>query len=247
MKTVFLTAQWRYLTMLNYEIEPDALRPWIPMGTVLDRWEGRTFVSLVGFRFLDTRVYGFAVPFHRDFDEINLRFYVRRLGPTGWRRGVVFIKEVVPRRIVAAIARWKYNENYVRCDTKSNIRPPRDSNTGGFSYEWSDGMSRCRMEATVHGPPVLLEQGTESHFIADHYWGYVKQRDGGTVEYRVEHPTWRAWHVDDAAFRGESVDRFYGPALGSVLLARPHSALVAEGSPVTVHRGEQLLPSIVSR
>src|SRR5262245_60741200 len=120
----FLTAEWRHLVMLNYEIDPAALRARVPAGTELDSWNGKTFVSLVGFRVLRTRVLGVPVLFHRSsigkgisrtswgsFEEVNLRFYVRRRAPEGWRRGVVFVKEIVPKAAVAAVARWVYNEN----------------------------------------------------------------------------------------------------------------------------------------
>ncbi len=76
----FLTAEWRHLAMLNYEIDPVILRPFVPSGTELDSWNGKTYVSIVGFLFLKTRVRGLAIPFHQNFEEINLRFYVRRLG-----------------------------------------------------------------------------------------------------------------------------------------------------------------------
>ena len=75
---VFLTAEWRYLAMLNYEIEPAVLAPFVPQGTELDSFDGKTFVSIVAFLFLDTRIGGIPIPFHRNFEEVNLRFYVRR-------------------------------------------------------------------------------------------------------------------------------------------------------------------------
>ncbi|HEX8362069.1 MAG TPA: DUF2071 domain-containing protein, partial [Longimicrobium sp.] len=90
----FLAAEWRDLVMLNYEADPAALRPLVPAGTELDAWGGTTYVSMVGFLFLRTRVLGIPIPFHQDFEEVNLRFYVRRRGPEGWRRGVVFVREI---------------------------------------------------------------------------------------------------------------------------------------------------------
>src|SRR5262245_42933674 len=102
---VFLTAEWRHLAMLNYVIDPQVVGPLVPKGTALDVWEGRCFVSLVGFLFERTKVAGVAVPYHTNFEELNLRFYVRRQHREGWRRGVVFIKEVVPLRMVAQVAR----------------------------------------------------------------------------------------------------------------------------------------------
>src|SRR5262245_12015978 len=108
----FLTAEWRYLAMINYEIDPVILAPFVPRGTELDQWQGKSFISIVGFLFLNTQVLGFPIPYHRNFEEINLRFYVRRHALEGWRRGVVFIKEIVPRSAIAMIARMVYNENY---------------------------------------------------------------------------------------------------------------------------------------
>ena len=124
----FLTAQWRHLVMLNYEIDPKLIQPRVPAGTEIDYWNGRTFVSLVGFRFLDTRLLGWRVPFHTNFDEVNLRFYVRYKSGDEWRRGVVFVKEIVPRTAIALIARWVYNEQYVALPMKSDVDPPTAAN-----------------------------------------------------------------------------------------------------------------------
>src|SRR5438477_5664134 len=132
-----LSADWRYLVMLNYEVDPDLLEPLVPAGTVLDRWRGRTLVSIVGFRFADTRVLGAAVPFHRDFDEVNLRFYVRRHLPSGeGRRGVVFVRELVPRLAVALVARWAYNEPYRAVPMGSTAPDSRIGAPGRIVYEW---------------------------------------------------------------------------------------------------------------
>ena len=109
----FLTAEWRYLAMLNFEIDPAIIQPFVPAGTELDEHDGKNFVSLVAFLFLDTRVLGIPIPFHRNFEEVNLRFYVRRKTNDGWKRGVVFIKEIVPRSMIALVAQYKYNEPYI--------------------------------------------------------------------------------------------------------------------------------------
>ena len=117
----FLTAQWRCLAMVNFEIDPAVLRPFVPVGTELDCWQGRAFVSVVGFLFVDTRVWGWPIPYHRDFEEVNLRFYVRRRAEEGWRRAVVFVKEIVPRAAIAMSARWLYGENYVALPMRHQV------------------------------------------------------------------------------------------------------------------------------
>src|SRR5580704_14616660 len=142
----FLTAEWRNLVMLNFEVDPAILRPRVPSGTELDDFEGRTYVSIVAFRFLKTRIYGrLAIPFHSNFDEVNLRFYVRREERGELRRGVVFIAEIVPRRAIALIARLAYNENYFSYPMTRRIS--RTADGGEFRYGWSVRLSSYAIEA----------------------------------------------------------------------------------------------------
>src|ERR1700693_3806285 len=119
---VFLSAEWRDLVMLNYEVEPNLLSRYVPPGTALDSFKGRTYLSLVGFRFCRTKLLGcLPIPFHANFDEVNLRFYVRRKEGSEDRRGVVFIAEVVPRYAIAATARFLYEENYRYCPMSHHV------------------------------------------------------------------------------------------------------------------------------
>ncbi|HKX30570.1 MAG TPA: DUF2071 domain-containing protein [Blastocatellia bacterium] len=235
---IFLTAEWRYLAMLNYQVDPLVLRAYVPSGTELDQWGGRTYVSLVGFLFLKTRVLGLRIPFHENFEEINLRFYVRRRSREGWRRGVVFIREIVPRPAIAAAARVLYHENYAARPMSHRIEMEagRLSAEGRVEYAWREGRAWNRLSLKSSGDPQPLEAGSEPEFITEHYWGYSAQRDGGCVEYRVEHPSWRVWGASEAVFEGD-LERAYGPTFAEVLRVPPVSAFLAEGSPVIVRRG----------
>lgn len=237
----FLTAEWRHLVLANWTLDPEILRPLVPRGTELDEHAGRTWISLVGFLFLDTRLLGVPVPGHRDFEEVNLRFYVRRKDPASGelRRAVVFVREIVPRAAIAATARWIYNERYVALPMRHEVLAPQGSSPGRALYGWTDGDRRCELEATTEGEPALPEPGSEAEFLAEHYWGYVTQRDGSTVEYRVEHPPWRVWPASSVRTTG-AVPDFYGAPFAEVLSGEPVSAFVAEGSPVTVRKPRRL-------
>src|SRR5215831_8133503 len=137
MPAPFLAAEWRSLAMLNYEVDPTLLAPLVPKGTELDRYTSRTYISLVGFRFERTRVRGLWIPFHSDFDEVNLRFYVRRTVGTEVRRGVVFIREVVPRWAIAAVARSVYGERYVALPMRHRISGPvSEGGRTTVKYAW---------------------------------------------------------------------------------------------------------------
>jgi uncharacterized protein YqjF (DUF2071 family) len=239
MGPVFLTATWHRLVMLNFALDPRTLAPYLPRGTELDAWGGSTFASLVGFRFLHTRVKGVAVPFHRDFEEINLRFYVRRAAPEGWRRGVGFVREVVPRPAIARIAKWLYNENYVACPMRSTVTDPVPGGAGRFAYGWKFRGHWLSVAATVRGAPSVPAPGSQEEFITEHYWGYAAQRDGGTVEYRVEHPRWSVWTATEPTLLGDLAG-FYGPAFAGALAAQPVSAFVADGSAVIVRSPQRL-------
>ena len=237
MARVFLTAEWRYLVLLNYEIEPALVAPRIPAGTELDLFQGKAFVSLVGLRFLNTRVRGIPVPFHRNFEEVNLRFYVRRRDAGELKRGVVFIQEIVPRRAIAAIARWAYHENYRALPMSHAIS--QESGGPRVEYSWRLGGRTNRLVVAAVGAARALPEGSLEEFIAEHYWGYCAQPGGRTMEYHVAHPRWRVWDVTKAEFSGDA-GALYGPEFAGVFNRPPGSAILAEGSAVTVYEGRKL-------
>jgi uncharacterized protein len=237
----FLIAEWRHLAMLNYEVDPAVLRGRAPPGTEIDSFEGRTYISVVGFWFSRTRVLGWPIPFHRDFEEVNLRFYVRREADEGRRRGVVFIREIVPRPAIAWAARRFYNENYAAMPMRHRIdAPPGDEETPGIiEYGWRSASGWNALRVETRGAPRPLESGSEAEFITEHFWGYARQRDGGTIEYQVEHPRWRVREVSEARLDCR-VAEVYGGEFVEALAAKPASAFVAEGSPVIVRKGMKL-------
>lgn len=233
----FLTAEWRNLAMLNYEVEPSLLSKFIPAGTEIDRWEGKVFASLVGFRFLNTKVCGIPIPFHRNFEEVNLRFYLRRTVGNEVRRGVVFIKEIVPRWAIAAVARGIYNERYVALPMNHQVKLSESGLVA--EYGWRSRIGWSRINISAEGSPMLPQEGSQEQFITEHFWGYSAQPDGTTVEYRVAHPSWRVWSGRDAKFEGD-VTGLYGSELAAILANPPSSAFLAEGSEVTVFRGHKI-------
>lgn len=235
---IFLTAEWRYLAMLNYEIDPAILTPFIPAGTELDIWEEKTFVSVVGFLFQKTRVRGIRIPFHENFEELNLRFYVRRKAEDGWRRGVVFIKELVPRVAIALVARIFYNENYIALPMSHQIEQT-DETVKSVTYSWQLAGGKNHLKLETQGAALSLVEGSAQEFITEHYWGYARQRDGGTVEYKVEHPRWRVWESQSVELHAD-MTALYGQEFGKTLNRPPASAFLAEGSPVNVFSGVRI-------
>jgi len=233
----FLTAEWRYLAMLNYAIDPSPLRNLVPRGVELDQFGGRTYVSLVGFRFLRTRVRGMWIPFHSDFNEVNLRFYVRRNHQGEVRRGVVFIREIVPRHAVAKVARVAFGENYIALPMHHLI--VEDGGEAHVEYRWRAGGNWSSMYLKCSGAPQPAPEGSLEQFITEHYWGYAAQRNRSTVEYQVEHPRWQVWHAAAAGFSGDA-SALYGPSLAAELQRPPDSAFLADGSLVAVHAGVRL-------
>jgi uncharacterized protein YqjF (DUF2071 family) len=234
----FLTAEWRHVAMLNYEVDPALLVPHLPKGTELDTHRGRHFLSLVGFLFLDTHVLGLPALFHQNFEEVNLRFYVRRKVGEEMRSGVVFLREMVPLTLVSEIAKLTYNEPYRTVPMQHTLV---ETNGKLQSVEFLFGRPRdqCRLALHLDGVAQEIQRGSDEEFLSVRHWGYTKQRDGGTIEYRVEHPRWRVW--TDARWEldgplGEFCDKPFADILSGV----PASAFVADGSAVTVHLPERI-------
>lgn len=237
--------------MLNYAVPPSLFEPLVPRGVSLDFHDGVCYASIVGFLFQDTRLKGIPIPGHRNFEELNLRFYVRRDAPDparglDHRRGVAFVKEVVPLSTIALVARAMYNENYVALPMRHHILSAegrsRDATEAlapgdqvSFGYRTSDG-TWGDVGATITGAARPLVPGSHAHFIAEHYWGYARQRDGGTVEYEVTHPPWRVFDVHTPILTG-NLDALYGASIARALEGPPASAFVAEGSTVEVGDG----------
>jgi uncharacterized protein len=238
--TVFLRAEWRHLVMLNYEVDPAILQHRVPAGTTLDSFGGKTYVSVVGFMFTKTAVKEIPIPFHRDFEEVNLRFYVKRRPPGAPddgrddRRGVVFVKELVPRFAIAWLARVVYRENYESVPMRH-----RFGADGTVEYGFRVGGHWGAVSVRAEGEPRPIVPGTLAEFIAEQYWGYAAQRDGSTKEYQVEHPPWRVQRAQTSSLDCD-VDALYGPEFVTPLSAPPSSAFLAEGSPITVHSGVRI-------
>ena len=218
--------------MLNYAVDPAVLRPLVPHGTELDTFEGTNYVSVVGFQFLKTAVLRVGIPFHRDFEEGNLRFYVRAKTADGWRRGVVFVKELVPRWAIAWVARTFYGEPYTALPMRHRVElTPQDFRA---RYEWRRAGQWEAVEVAGAGEAEEIAAGSLAEFITEHYWGYTLRAAGAkSTQYQVEHPRWRVRTAAQASLEAD-VASLYGAAFVESLAAPPASAFLAEGSPVAV-------------
>ncbi len=229
----FLTAQWKDLVMANYVVSPELLADRVPEGTSFDFHEGKLFVSLVGFMFLDTRVLGIPVPFHINFEEVNLRFYVKRETPDEIRRGVVFVKEIVPRLAIATVARVLYGEPY-ECWKMGHTRTEN-----AVSYTWSKDGREDLVAAEIDRDLGVPASGSEGEFIIEHYWGYTRRGAGRTDEYKVEHRPWELYSVKNERIEVD-FGATYGEKFAFLANEKPHSVLLAKGSPIAVFKGAKM-------
>ena len=216
--------------MLNFVVDSRILAPLVPPGTEIDYENRETFVSIVGFLFLDTRLLGLPIPLHRDFEEVNLRFYVRKKSADTWRRSVVFIRELVPRRAIALVARAFYGERYIALPMQHAIA---DNNAGAsIEYSWRRDKKWESLRMSATGEAQSIPAGSHAEFITEHYWGYTSVR-AGCSEYRVEHPRWKIWNANNFELCAD-VATLYGEHFAETLSRPPRSAFIADGSPITI-------------
>lgn len=236
-RPVFLTASWKYLAMANYAVPSELLQPHVPKGTELDERDGLTLVSLVGFLFHDTKVFGIRWPWHTHFEEINLRLYIKRKEGDQWKRGVAFVSEIVPKKIIATIANAWYNEHYRAMPTAHSLE--RKDGKVHLSYTWGKGPRPHRFAITARNEPGICLPGTWECFIFEHFWGYNQLNANTTIEYGVEHPRWLTYPVTDYTIDCDFA-ALYGPEWVPWLTARPHSVMLAYGSEVVVRKPRKL-------
>ena len=228
----FLTAKWQDLIMANYEVDPSLLAGRVPRGTEIDLNDGKCFISLVGFMFLETRVLGIPIPFHINFEEVNLRFYTKRVMEDETRRAVCFVKEIVPRWAIATVARVVYGEPY-ECWQMSHEQTEKV-----VAYDWERDGNRNRLSVEIDESIGVPTSGSHGEFIIEHYWGYT-DRGNRVDEYKVEHPKWELFSV-----KNELVDvdfgETYGPEFAFLSEQKPYSVLLAKGSEVAVYKGKTI-------
>lgn len=233
----FLKAKWINLLMLNYEVDPDILKPYLPAYTELDLWQGKALVSMVGFLFNDTKVLGVKWPLHVNFEEVNLRFYVRHFDGKEWKRGAVFVSEIVPKRLIALIANNLYREHYSAMPMRHSIAPSVESTD--YLYEWKRKEQWNKLGGKVSNHFKPMEPGSPEEFIFEHYWGYNIWNEKVTMEYQVEHVSWEVAQVTETIFEAD-IAGLYGAAFMPYLSKKPYSAFFAKGSEVGVRMGAKL-------
>lgn len=234
----FLNAQWANLVMANYVVSPEILKKYLPYKTELDLWNNRCYVSLVGFMFLETKVLGIKFPFHTNFEEVNLRFYVRYNDNGEWKRGVVFIKEIVPKTMITLIANTLYKENYATHPCKHDIQ--KTDNELFVKYSWQSKSSWNHIQVNAAAESISIEVGSEEEFITEHYWGYAGYSPKKTNEYQVQHPRWNVHTVKNSQILCNFAE-LYGNDFAFLKDTPPTSILLAEGSEVSVLKGEVII------
>lgn len=229
--SAFLDAEWRKLLMFNYAVDEKHLLPYLPYKTELDHWNGVCYASLVGFMFLNTKMMGLKIPFHINFEEVNLRFYVRYRDGDAWKRGVVFIKEIVPKLAISVVANTLYGEHYETLPMRHEWTVAADALTVEYSWKKAGWHS---MKATAENKLVPIATGSEPEFITEHYWGYTKSGAAKTSEYGVEHPRWDVYPVREYALDVD-FEKTYGTPFKFLGELTPTSVFLAEGSRIQVN------------
>ncbi len=233
----FLNAEWRKLAMVNYVIEPNILKKYVPFGTELDLWEGNCYVSLVGFMFVNTKLLGIPVPFHTNFEEVNLRFYVKRLENETYKRGVVFIKEIVPKAALTFVANTIYKEHYETLPMRHEWRETKDNRI--VQYEWKKNNQWHSIKVVTDLESIKIEENSETEFITEHYWGYAKVNDVTSNEYEVTHPKWQQYKVESYDINVDFTAN-YGSDFALLDVLEPSSVMLAEGSVITVENKRKI-------
>jgi hypothetical protein len=231
MTDTFLSARWENLIMANYELNPEVLKPYLPNGVELDFYDNKTFVSLVGFMFKKTSLFNIPIPFLGTFEEINLRFYVKRVEGNTIKRGVVFINETVPYKMVAWLANKLYKEHYIAIPTKSLIENTESNKN--IKYEWKINNEWNHITVNSSKENNAMMPGSVEEFIFEHYYGYTKINSEDSQEYKVNHPRWQVNKVIDYSIHCDFTS-MYGNDFSFLNNQKPHSIILAEGSDVTV-------------
>jgi uncharacterized protein len=227
----FLTARWENLIMANYEVSPELLQDYLPNGTEFDFYNGKLYVSLVGFMFIKSRIFGLPIPFFGTFEEVNLRFYVKRKENGVYKRGVVFINETVPNKVVAWLANKLYKEHYTAVPTKHEWLSTDSGKQINYFWQLKNKWNFIKVNASKVAN-AMIEDGFEA-FIFEHYYGYTRLSETESLEYKIDHPSWLTNQVSDFEINCD-FEKMYGENFSFLSHTIPHSVMLAEGSEISV-------------
>jgi len=228
---VFLKANWEHIIMANYEIDPKILIPFLPKGVELDLFNGKCYISLVGFMFKNTKLFTIPIPFLGTFEEINLRFYVVRKEQNQIKRGVVFINETIPYKMVAWMANKLYKEHYTVVPTKHKIRTTTTNQKIKFQWLLNKKWNSIYVESELKS--FIMKNESLEKFIYEHYYGYTKIDENKTEEYQLQHPSWNVHKVNHFRINCD-FEAMYGQSFSVLNQTEPTDVFIAEGSSVKV-------------
>ena len=229
---VFLKANWENIIMANYEIDPEILIPFLPKGVSLDLFNGKAYISLVGFMFKKTKLFNIPIPVLGTFEEINLRFYVIRKEGNQIKRGVVFINETIPYKIVAWMANKLYKEHYTVVPTKHKLRIKEENQK--IKFEWLLNQKWNSIYVESETKTEVMQSESLEKFIYEHYYGYTKINEHKTEEYQLQHPSWRVHKVLNYSIDC-NFEAMYGNSFSVLNNTKPEAVFIAEGSSVKVN------------
>jgi len=237
MRSIFLNAEWRKLAIANFQIDPAILKPYLPYKTELDLWNGKCYVSLVAFCFMNTKLRRISIPFHVNFEEINFRCYVRFRESGSWKRGVTFIKEIVSRPVLTFVANTIYKERYITLPTRHTWIDNSDYIKVIYQWKYQGTWDIISVTAGPIASPILPM--SEEEFITEHYWGYTQLSNSSTSQYEVEHPGWQTYPVSNYKINVRFGD-LYGKEFNILNDAQPDSVMLAEGSEVAIRMYDKI-------
>lgn len=230
--TLFLKAAWENIIMANYEIDPIHLQNFLPKGVEIDLFENKCYISLVGFMFKNTKIFNLPIPKLGTFEEINLRFYVKRTEGDKVKRGVVFINETIPYRLVAWVANKLYHEHYSVVPTKHEQL--KNINSNSIKFEWLNDLKWNKIEVAYSNELNQMNPNSLEEFIYEHYYGYTKVSDSKTEEYQLQHPSWLTHPVINYQIDCD-FQKMYGDDFIILNRTNPSAVFIAKGSKVGIN------------
>lgn len=229
--TNFLQAKWENIIMVNYAVPISILQPYLPKGVEIDTYQGKAYVSLVGFLFKQTRLFKIPILKFGTFEEVNLRFYVYRKEGNELKRGVVFINETVPYKVVAWLANKLYKEHYTAVKTEHDWHI--DDTSKKITYKWLINKRWNSIHVEAQNQDLEMSKNSFEEFIFEHYYGYTKVNASTTEEYKINHPRWNINVITTTKIVCD-FEANYGSDFAFLNKAKPTSVFMAVGSSIEV-------------
>lgn len=225
---------WRNVVHVNYQIAPEVLHPYLPPRTEILLFQNKCFITLTALVYDQVKFKGLNIPLHREIPEVNLRFYVSAADGSKSKNGVVLLKRIIAKPLLAFAGQLLFQEQYAVMPISYFVR--KQSTERLVKYFWKNnppyGEWHSLSVKTSHSS-IAFNEDDQVAFLTKPTLRFSGGRSMRTRVSEIEYKVTNVFEVDDYQL-DVKFSVLFGGKFQFLSRQKPESVYLLEDSEVTV-------------